>query len=72
MGEIQKDGFPEHYDLLPHPLKRVGKMVLGFFNMHQLASHGDHTFEHPLDSPIEPVTDWPPNQMVFEYEDGTN
>lgn len=26
---------------------------------HQLASHGDHAFEHPLDIPLEPVTEMP-------------
>lgn len=56
-------------------IKGVGGMILDFCSMHQLASHGDH-FEHPLDEPVEPVTDWPgqpyfypaPNQMTFDYE----
>lgn len=72
-----KDGWPETFDLVPHPIKRVAKVIGGLFCMHQLASHGDH-FQHPLDTPLEPVTDWPGkpytypdlsvNQMVFEDE----
>lgn len=47
---------------LPDPIGRIVKIAKGIGNlfvMHQLASHGDHSFEHPLDTPIEPVTDWP-------------
>lgn len=48
----EKDGFPESYSLFPR-LERAGKFIAGLFQMHQLASHGDHLFEHPLDTPIE-------------------
>lgn len=48
MSEKQTDGFPETYDILPHPLKRIGKAITYLLTMHQLASHGDH-FQHPLD-----------------------
>lgn len=56
---MERPGFPEEYDILPHPLRRVGAGLVWFFSLHQLASHGDHKFEHPLDTPAEPVTDWP-------------
>lgn len=44
----------------PHPLRRMGHAVLWFLNMHQLSTHGDHTFERNrgaapmLDDALEP------------------
>lgn len=36
------------FDLLPHPLRRLGRGLLDFFSLHQLASHGDHPFDKEL------------------------
>lgn len=51
-------------DIFPR-LAKIGKFIGHLLTGPSVfASHGDHLFEHPLDSPIEPVTDWP------EYEQG--
>lgn len=54
--EADKNPMP-HLDLFPK-ITRVAKCITRLFSMHQLASHGDH-FDHPLDTPIEPVTSLP-------------
>lgn len=42
-------------------IKFIGKAMTGraFVPEHSLSSHGDHYFEHPLDTPVEPVTSLP-------------
>lgn len=40
------------FDILPHPLRRLGRALCDLFSMHQLASHGDH-FVHPLDDALD-------------------
>jgi hypothetical protein len=42
-------------------LRTAGRIVTlrCFLPEQPLASHGDHLFEHPLDEPVEQVTDWP-------------
>lgn len=57
--EQNKDGWPNKIELFPR-LARVGKFLnRAILGPHLFASHGDHLFEHPLDTPLEPVTDWP-------------
>ncbi len=44
-----KDIFPEiRIVSIPERLCRIGRAVTGFFQMHQLASHGDHPFDHEI------------------------
>lgn len=45
--DITQNVFPK-FDLLPHPLRRIGKTILGFFQLHQLSTHGDHPFDKEL------------------------
>lgn len=54
----EKDGWPKEF-LAIHPLRRVGRAILELCSMHQLSPVSEH-FQHPLDAPLEPVTDWPP------------
>lgn len=41
-------------------LRTAGRIVTlrAFLPEETLANHGDHLFEHPLDEPVEQVTDW--------------
>ncbi len=43
-----RDGWPESFNLLPNPFKKIGAAINYFFNMHQLSEVSDH-FNHPLD-----------------------
>lgn len=52
MSENKKEGWPVSWDLLPHPIRRIGGAVLGFFQLHQLSSHGDHFMRDPLATPL--------------------
>lgn len=61
MSEIDRNPLPR-FDLLPHPLRRVGRAVTYLFTMHQLADHGEHFVDAPLDAPVEPVTSLPDNR----------
>lgn len=57
--------FPE-INLFPR-LRAVGHFLAEVVRpVHQLATHGDHTFEHPLDTPVEPVTAMP--TLPFDSE----
>lgn len=79
MTEI-KDGFPAKYNLLPQPLSKVGRALTWLFSMHQLSPVSEHFRNHPLDPPLESVTDWPvvagvdwfeaPNQMLSAADAG--
>jgi hypothetical protein len=31
------------------PIRRIGRAILGFFQMHQLSEVSDHKFDHPFD-----------------------
>lgn len=48
---INPNIFPK-IDLLPHPLRRVGGAIIGFFQMHQLSEQSDHKFDHPFDAEL--------------------
>lgn len=50
--EHKNDGWPNKFSVLPNPFKAVGKCVLFLFEKHQLASHGDHSFENRGAAPI--------------------
>lgn len=39
-------------------IRKVGRGVVGFFSLHLLSPVSDHTFEHPLDKPLELPLDW--------------
>lgn len=36
------DGFPDHFDVLPNPFKRIAKCVNYLLNMHQLSPISEH------------------------------
>lgn len=46
------DGWPERFNILPNPFKKIGHCVLEFLSMHQLASHGEHTFDNKGAAPM--------------------
>ena len=47
-----RDAFPRTIKTL----KFIGHILTG---PHELSTHGEHLFEHPLDTPIKPVIDFP-------------
>lgn len=53
MSIENKDGFPEKYHLFPNPFKAIGRGLLELCSLHQLSTHGDHLFEHPLDEVLD-------------------
>lgn len=65
------NGF-ENYkpDILPHPIRRIGKAILELFSLHQLSSHGDHTFDHPVDDMLLGETGQ--QEFTWTYPDGTS
>ena len=49
--------FPPKLDIFPR-LAKAARFVGAIITApHQLATHDDHLFEHPLDTPITPVTE---------------
>lgn len=54
---IEADPNPmPHFDVLP----RCAAIARFIFRMPRcLSPISDHEFRHPLDPPLEPVTDWP-------------
>lgn len=57
---LMEGGWPEKFDILPHPVRWIGRGIVNLFSMHQLSPISDHKFECPdeLASPLESVTDW--------------
>lgn len=52
---------------VPRPIKAVAKFISRtILGPHLFSPISDHEFRHPLDKPIEPVTDFP-NQPTFEW-----
>lgn len=46
-------------DIIKPHAQRLGNFVVGVVSPRPLASHGDHLFEHPLEEPVELVTELP-------------
>lgn len=58
--EENKEIYPKIHIVFPKVSKTLGRLASFFTDQfHHSPSHGDHYFEHPLDKPLEPVTDWP-------------
>lgn len=57
-------------DILPHPLRRIGRGVLNLFSMHQLASHGDHfnTVDEMLLDESEVTWTYPSQETLFDAD----
>ena len=62
MTEKQPDGWPETFHLFTNPLRAIGHFIKESVTMHQLSEHSDH-FQHPLDTPITPVTHLPGEEV---------
>lgn len=59
-----KDGFPEKYHILPNPFKAIGHFIKEACSLHLLSPVSDHKFDHPLDTPVEPVRHLPNEQEL--------
>lgn len=66
--EFEKPQLPEIH-LFPK-LEKVGHAIAGLFTQMHHEGSSDHFREHPLDTPVEPVTNanWPNQQLPLSYD----
>lgn len=61
---MEPEAFPK-IEVVANPLRKLGGVIVSFFSMHQLASHGEHFVADTLATPVRPVTELPNNTAVL-------